>query len=160
MDEDSTRRADPILRERLLQYAIGSLPAHAPAQDIADRAATFEGFICGGTPQPEQRVVSGASTAEAGQYRMIGWAVKELIDGRCVRRRNWAGNGMWLAVVNGGSWALASDVEKKLSAIQGRKNGYQYRGAAFIALCAPDGGLLPWTCSQTDILATDWELAP
>jgi hypothetical protein len=88
----------------------------------------------------------------------IGWAVKQMHDGSHVRRAGWNGKGLWLALVTGAQWDLAPDLEPKLSN-QGRRgeDGYAYRGP-FVAMRAADGMLVPWLCSQTDLLATDWEI--
>lgn len=89
----------------------------------------------------------------------MGWALKEMHDGKRVRRSGWNGKGMWLALVKGSQWDLAADLEPKLSNQSGQAEaGYAYRGA-FIAMRAADGMLVPWLASQTDLLATDWELA-
>ena len=89
----------------------------------------------------------------------IGWAVKQMQNGARVRREGWNGKGMWLALVTGAQWDLSPDLEPKLSN-QGPQAdaGYAYRGP-FVAMRAADGMLVPWLCSQSDLLATDWELA-
>lgn len=70
----------------------------------------------------------------------IGWAVKELQDGRKVCRAGWNGRGMSLSFVSG--W---------------------HRGDAnllpYVQMQTVDGSLVPWLCSQTDLLARDWVLA-
>lgn len=89
----------------------------------------------------------------------IGWAVKELQNGRRVCRRGWNGTGMWLSLVRGSQWDLSRDLESKLSnQTHLAESGYAYRGA-FVAMRAADGMLVPWLCSQSDLLAVDWELA-
>ena len=89
----------------------------------------------------------------------IGWAVKQMQNGDRVRRSGWNGKGMWLALVRGSQWDLSAGLEPKLSN-QGAQleGGYGYRGS-FIAMRAADGMLVPWLCSQTDLLAADWEIA-
>lgn len=91
--------------------------------------------------------------------RTIGWAVKQLHNASRVRRAGWNGKGMWLALVKGSQWDLSSGMEPDLSnqGPQG-EGGYAYRHP-FIAMRAHDGALVPWMCSQADILATDWEVA-
>ncbi len=75
------------------------------------------------------------------RFHDIGWAVKQLHDGQRVRRRGWNGRGMWLGLelpyVNTGS---------KMT-------------LPFVYMFTADGKLVPWLCSQTDLLAIDWELA-
>jgi len=69
----------------------------------------------------------------------IGWAVKAMQDGNKVRRAGWNGKGMWLAL-------QVPDENSKM-------------GHMYVYLCGADSKLIPWNCSQADLLATDWELA-
>lgn len=78
-------------------------------------------------------------TQQAFALQGIGWAVKNMQHGLKVRRRGWNGRGMWLAI-------QTPDLNFKMS------HPYVYMSTA-------DGYLVPWLCSQTDLLATDWEAA-
>jgi hypothetical protein len=70
----------------------------------------------------------------------IGWAVEELLGGGNVRRRGWNGKNQYLEYVP--FWRITPDSKP---------------GAHFVAIHAQDGTLVPWLCSQADLLATDWE---
>jgi hypothetical protein len=63
----------------------------------------------------------------------IGWAVKQMHNGAKVRRAGWNGKGMFLFLVPGSTFKV-------------------------IMKTAPDY-VVPWLCSQADLLATDWEFA-
>ena len=65
----------------------------------------------------------------------IGWAVKQMQDGGRVRRRGWNGKGMWLAI----------DKFSKMT-------------VPYVFMLTAQGALVPWLCSQIDLLATDWEV--
>ncbi len=67
----------------------------------------------------------------------IGWAVKEMQDGQKVRRSGWNGKNMYLML-------QVPDAHSKMTL------PYMYTA---------QGDLVPWLCSQTDLLATDWEIA-
>lgn len=67
----------------------------------------------------------------------IGWAVKRLRNGESVRRAGWNGKGMYLTL-------QSPDAHSKMT------EPYVYMRTA-------QGGLIPWLCSQADLLATDWE---
>jgi Protein of unknown function (DUF2829) len=69
----------------------------------------------------------------------IGWAVKELWDGERVARAGWNGKGMWLHL-------QTPDINSKMT-------------LPYVYMKTAQGDLVPWLCSQTDLLATDWELA-
>jgi Protein of unknown function (DUF2829) len=69
----------------------------------------------------------------------IGWAVKELHNGRRVRRSGWNGKGMWLAL-------QVPDAHSKMT-------------LPYVYMSTAQGDLVPWLCSQSDLLALDWELA-
>lgn len=71
----------------------------------------------------------------------IGWAVDQVLDGCRVAREGWNGKGMWIALcdpffMEAGSMTLP-----------------------YVYVRAAQGGLIPWSCSQADLLATDWVLA-
>jgi len=68
----------------------------------------------------------------------IGWAVKEMQDGQKVARSGWNGRDMWLAL-------QVPDANSKMS-------------LPYVYMNTVQGDLVPWLCSQTDLLATDWEI--
>jgi hypothetical protein len=70
----------------------------------------------------------------------IGWAVKELQDGQRVQRSGWNGKGMWLEL-------QIPDEHSKMT-------------LPYVFMSTAQGDLVPWLCSQTDLLATDWQSAP
>lgn len=67
----------------------------------------------------------------------IGWAVKQMWTGARVRRAGWNGKGMWLAL-------QVPDANSKMT-------------LPYIFMSTAQGDLVPWLCSQTDLLAVDWE---
>lgn len=69
----------------------------------------------------------------------IGWAVKQMHDGLRVRRTGWNGKGMYLAL-------RTPDEHSEMT-------------LPYVYIRTVQGDLVPWLCSQTDLLATDWELA-
>lgn len=70
----------------------------------------------------------------------IGWAVQELQAGRRVFRSGWNGKGMWLEL-------QVPDRNSKMT-------------LPYVFLKTADGGLVPWLCSQSDLLANDWGQDP
>ena len=69
----------------------------------------------------------------------IGWAVKEMQNGERVRRSGWNGKGMWLEL-------QTPDEHSKMT-------------LPYVYMSTAQGNLVPWLCSQTDLLAADWEIA-
>lgn len=67
----------------------------------------------------------------------IGWAVKELWDGRRVRRSGWNGKDMWLELQK-------PDERSEMT-------------LPYVYMFTAQGDLVPWLCSQTDLLANDWQ---
>ena len=67
----------------------------------------------------------------------IGWAVKELFDGRRVCRTGWNGKNMWLELQR-------PDANSKMT-------------LPYVYMSTAQGDLVPWLCSQGDLLARDWE---
>lgn len=70
----------------------------------------------------------------------IGWAVKQLQDGQRVSRSGWNGKGMYLEL-------QVPDANSKMT-------------LPYVYMKTVQGDLVPWLCSQTDLLATDWGIAP
>jgi hypothetical protein len=67
----------------------------------------------------------------------IGWAVKQLWEADRVRRAGWNGKGMFLQLQK-------PDADSKMT-------------LPYVYMSTAQGDLVPWLCSQTDLLATDWE---
>lgn len=67
----------------------------------------------------------------------IGWAVKQLHHGLRVARSGWNGKNMYLEL-------HVPDVNSKMT-------------LPYVDMRTAQGDLVPWLCSQTDLLATDWE---
>ena len=68
----------------------------------------------------------------------VGEAVNHLKEGKKVARKGWNGKGMWLEL-------QVPDENSKMS-------------LPYIYMSTIDGNLVPWLASQTDMLATDWNL--
>jgi hypothetical protein len=68
----------------------------------------------------------------------IGWAIEAMHDEIKVRRAGWNGKGMWLAL-------QVPDEHSKMS-------------LPYVYMKTADDKLVPWLCSQTDLLAADWEI--
>lgn len=71
-----------------------------------------------------------------GEPNCIGWAVKQIWDGKRVSRPRWNGKNMWIAIMYPGP---NSDMT-----------------VPYIYMFSATGDLVPWLASQFDILATDW----
>ena len=84
----------------------------------------------------------------------IGWAVKEMQNGAKVARSGWNGKGMFLYFVPEGQYPARTEVSK---ATWGDDALVPYQ--AYVAMKTAQGTVVPWLCSQTDLLALDWEIA-
>lgn len=68
----------------------------------------------------------------------IGDAISAMRGGLKVARSGWNGKGMWLAL-------QVPDANSKM-------------GLPYVYMRTAQGQLVPWICSQTDLLANDWEM--
>ena len=75
----------------------------------------------------------------------IGDAVEAMREGARVRRTGWNGKGMYLEL-------QTPDEHSKM------ERPYVYIKPPDGADGYESGGLVPWVCSQTDLLADDWEI--
>jgi Protein of unknown function (DUF2829) len=85
----------------------------------------------------------------------FGWAIKQMRDGKCVRRRaGWNGKGMFLFLVPG-SHFIVNRAPLNVIFPEGTHVNYQ----PHIDMRTAQGTIVPWLASQSDMLASDWELA-
>ena len=70
----------------------------------------------------------------------IGEAIATMRAGSKVSRAGWNGKGMWLAL-------QVPDEHSKMS-------------LPYVYMSTAQGDLVPWLCSQTDLLADDWDRVP
>jgi hypothetical protein len=68
----------------------------------------------------------------------FGWALVQLRDGRTVSRQNWNGKGMCVEL-------QTPDAHSKMS-------------LPYLYLNYGNNTRVPWAPSQTDVLATDWQI--
>ncbi len=73
----------------------------------------------------------------------IGWAVKQMWNGRKVTRAGWNGPGQYL----------------ELQLPDNRSDHISDMTLPYIYITTVQGDRVPWLASQTDILATDWMVA-
>lgn len=83
----------------------------------------------------------------------IGWAVLTMRDGKRVRRSGWNGKGMFLFLVPGSTFQVN---RPPLLGIYPEGAPINYH--AHVDMKTATGEIVPWLCSQTDLLAADWEL--
>lgn len=83
----------------------------------------------------------------------FGMAVEAMKAGHRVTRVGWNGKGMYLYLVGPGRYPPSTPAGRAIS--ERYKDGLvPYR--PYIAMLTVDGDVVPWTASQTDVLAEDW----
>lgn len=70
----------------------------------------------------------------------IGWAIDQLQESHRVARAGWNGREMYLEL-------QTPDSNSKMT-------------LPYVFIRTVQGDLVPWLCSQTDLLATDWLVVP
>ena len=68
----------------------------------------------------------------------IGWAVRKLQQGEKVHRWGWNGANLYIALMEPSRY---TDLE-----------------VPYVYISTMESLMVPWTCSQSDLLATDWEV--
>lgn len=84
----------------------------------------------------------------------IGWAVKQMHNGSRVARAGWNGKGMFLFLVPGSQFTVN---RPPLLGIY--PPGTEINYCPHVDMKTADDKIVPWLCSQTDLLATDWVIA-
>ena len=82
----------------------------------------------------------------------IGWAVKQMQDGARVCRAGWNGKDMFLFLVPGSIFIVD---RYPLLGIYPKGTEVSYQ--AHVDMRTAQGTVVPWLCSQSDLLAMDWE---
>jgi hypothetical protein len=87
----------------------------------------------------------------------IGAAIDELRHGARVRRKGWNGKGMYLFLVPGSRFKVDADkpMGKACPELVGKEVDYH----GHVDMMTAQGYVVPWLCSQADLLAEDWEIA-
>lgn len=87
----------------------------------------------------------------------IGWAVKQMFAGRRVRRAGWNGKGMYIVIQRG--YPQGIPINDNTAEATGIPRGTVCRFLPYVMMKTADDAFVPWLCSQTDLLAFDWEIS-
>lgn len=83
----------------------------------------------------------------------IGWAVKQMQDGKRVCRQGWNGKDMFLFLVPGSTFTV-----NRAPLLGIYPEGTEIKYHAHVDMKTAQGYVVPWLCSQADLLATDWQI--
>jgi len=100
---------------------------------------------------PEDVFNDRYTNSEDGLKMNFGKAIEALKNGKRVAREGWNGKGMFLYFVPPGVYPARTAIAKN-------HIGDQVPYGAYIAMKTAQGNVVPWLASQTDMLATDWEV--
>jgi len=123
-----------------------------------ERKVLVRAYVCGVTCEAGGDTCNGycrdSKIKSPGTYELVlvdfGEAVAALKAGRTVSRVGWNGKGMWLFLIQG-----SNDIAKLHGYGFGEMAGEPvFRDAIFMRTA--DNQLVPWTASQSDVLAEDW----
>lgn len=92
-----------------------------------------------------------------GSEHDIGWAVHSMRDGNKVQRCGWNGKGMY--VVFQKAYPEGIPINKSTAEATHQPEGTVCKFLPYVMMRTAGGEFVPWLCSQTDLLATDWEIA-
>ena len=76
-------------------------------------------------------------------------------QGNRLQRAGWNGKGMYIFLVPGSAFKVNRE---PLLSMLGAGTEVQYH--AHVDMKTADGQIVPWLCSQTDMLADDWQVMP
>ncbi len=118
-----------------------------------------EAFEEGNTPEAIAQVADRARNEDAPEHKQpgyggIGWAVKQMHNGARLARRGWNGKGLFIFLVQGSTFQVN---RPPLLGIYPEGTEINYR--PHVDIKNVDGTIVPWNASQSDLLATDWEIA-
>ena len=82
----------------------------------------------------------------------FGSALEALKLGKRVARAGWNSKGMWLKLVNVGSYDVGCGT------VDQEPNGPRINLLPWIGMKTADNKFVPWLASQTDVLSEDWQI--
>ena len=132
-----------------------------PADENPDDKGYLVEYVDGGKPNhPDYAGYISWSPKDVFEraYRPVtcmtfGLAIEAMKQGATVSREGWNGKGMWLFIIQG-----SNDIAKLHGYGFGEMlNEPTFRDAIFMKTA--DNQLVPWTASQSDVLAEDWCIA-
>lgn len=82
----------------------------------------------------------------------FGAALAHVKAGGRAQRAGWNGKGMFIFLVPGSTFTVNRE---PLLSILGEGTQVNYHG--HVDMKTADGKIVPWLCSQTDMLAEDWQ---
>jgi hypothetical protein len=85
------------------------------------------------------------------QNNSFGEALVLLKEGKKVARSGWNGKGMFLFLVPGSTFKV-----NRAPLLGIYPEGTEINYHAHVDMKTADGKIVPWLCSQTDMLAEDW----
>lgn len=89
----------------------------------------------------------------------FSWALLKMSEGHRVRRAGWNGKKMWICQGEGNIQVPAESFwNRHTRKFAESQNGFADVLPYFIMKTADDKILMGWLASQTDLLASDWEL--
>ena len=84
-------------------------------------------------------------------------ALEFLKKGARVQRVGWNGKDMWLSMTPG-RIVKVGDFWSDNNAAFAKSSGGKAEVAPYITMKTADDKIVPWLCSQTDMLAEDWQV--
>lgn len=79
-----------------------------------------------------------------------------MMSGQRVARAGWNGKGMYLAYQK--AYPQGIPINKNTAEATGIPEGTVCKFLPYVMMKTADGSFVPWLCSQTDLLAEDWEV--
>ena len=89
-----------------------------------------------------------------GELQGIGWAIKQMQNGAKVARAGWNGKGMFLFLVPGSTFRV-----NRAPLLGIYPEGTEIKCQPHVDMKTAQDTVVPWLASQSDLLATDWEIA-
>ncbi len=83
------------------------------------------------------------------------WALTQLRQGARVSRDGWNGRDMWIVLQKG--YPDGIPINQNTAEATGIPQGTVIKFLPYLMMRTSDRSFVPWTASQTDILATDWQ---
>lgn len=88
----------------------------------------------------------------------IGGAVEALKNGFRVTRPSWNGHDMWLSLTPGRVVSAEQFWSPHNRAYAEAQGDQRVLVRPYVTMKTVDGAIVPWLCSQSDLLAEDWEI--
>ena len=148
VSEGWVSKHNPIVGGYFVQYS-DDYQSYSPAE--AFEAGYTKSSAMSSREVIREAIIRPGTIMSGGPKRSFGVALHAMRDGKRVAREGWNGKEMFIFLVDGSTFKVNRPPLNKFY-----EEGTEVNYHPHVDMKTADGNIVPWLCSQTDMLAEDW----